>query len=112
MYLALKGMGPTIAPGPDGFPALFFQQYWHIVGKEVTTFCLENLNSDKILGHSNFTSIVLIPKAQNPKNITSFRPISLFTVIYKIVAKAIAIDFKGLLGSVLICRRVLSSQEG
>jgi hypothetical protein len=24
-------------PGPDGFQCIFFQQYWHIVGGDVTT---------------------------------------------------------------------------
>ncbi|KAA3466904.1 non-ltr retroelement reverse transcriptase [Gossypium australe] len=27
VQMALKGMGSTKAPGPDGFPALFFQKY-------------------------------------------------------------------------------------
>ncbi|KAA3453235.1 reverse transcriptase [Gossypium australe] len=40
----LNGMGSTKVPRPDGFPALFFQKYWHIVGKEVLEFCLGILN--------------------------------------------------------------------
>ncbi|KAA3465450.1 reverse transcriptase [Gossypium australe] len=47
IIVALKGMGPLKAPGSDGFPALFFQKYWHIVGKEVLEFCLGVLNDGK-----------------------------------------------------------------
>lgn len=32
---ALKGMRPTKSPGDDGFPALFYQRCWHIVGGKI-----------------------------------------------------------------------------
>ena len=35
IYEALKLMHPNKAPGLDGFTALFFQQYWDVVGKDV-----------------------------------------------------------------------------
>ncbi|KAK8508523.1 hypothetical protein V6N12_044441 [Hibiscus sabdariffa] len=33
VYVVLRTMFPLKAPGLDGFPALFYQQYWYIVGK-------------------------------------------------------------------------------
>ncbi|KAA3468586.1 reverse transcriptase [Gossypium australe] len=72
---ALNGMGPTKAPGLDGFPALFFQKYWHIVGKEV----LENFEWRGRVEATNMTVIVLIPKVQKPTTLVNFRPISLCT---------------------------------
>ncbi|KAA3481359.1 reverse transcriptase [Gossypium australe] len=41
-------------------------------------------------GDFNRIDIVLIPKVPNPTQLVNFRPISLCTVIYKVVAKAIA----------------------
>lgn len=34
MKLAIKGFQPTKAPGPNGFPAIFYQRYWDIIGKK------------------------------------------------------------------------------
>ncbi|KAA3465418.1 reverse transcriptase [Gossypium australe] len=99
VFSALKEMGPTKALGLDGFPALFFQQYWHVVGKEFITFCLGILNNDQDFGKVNSTDIMLIPKIQNPSNLANFRPISLCTVLYKIVAKTIANRFQGIIGN-------------
>ncbi|KAA3456600.1 reverse transcriptase [Gossypium australe] len=88
--IALKGMGPTKAPGSDGFPALFYQRYWHIVGRDVTEFCLGILNENQDFGDFNSTDIVLIPKVLKPMHLVNFRPISLCSIIYKVVAKTIA----------------------
>ncbi|KAH1084560.1 hypothetical protein J1N35_024321 [Gossypium stocksii] len=83
-------MGPTKAPEPDGFPALFFQKYWHIVGKDVSKFCLRILNNGDSFFSFNQMNIVLIPKTSNPTKLGNFRPISLCSVLYKVVAKTIA----------------------
>ncbi|KAH1046373.1 hypothetical protein J1N35_037157 [Gossypium stocksii] len=42
---ALKGMGPTKASKADGFPAIFYQKFWYIIGKDVCDFCLDILNN-------------------------------------------------------------------
>ncbi|KAA3474024.1 reverse transcriptase [Gossypium australe] len=95
---ALKDMGLTKALGKDGFPALFFQQYWHIVGKEVLDFCLGILNGNKGADLVNVTEIVLIPKIPNPSSLVNFRPISLCSVLYKIVAKTIPNRMQNVIG--------------
>lgn len=47
------------------------------------------LNDGRDLDSLNLTDIVLIPKLPNPTSLVNFRPISLSTVLYKIVAKTI-----------------------
>lgn len=42
---AVGQMFPTEAPSPDGFPALFFQKYWDVVGPNTISNCLEILNN-------------------------------------------------------------------
>ncbi|KAA3481590.1 reverse transcriptase [Gossypium australe] len=98
VYAALKGMGPLKAPGSDGFPTLFFQKYWHIVGKEVLKYCLGILNHGKEIESANTTNIVLIPKVSHPITLANFRPISLCTIMYKLVTKTIANRLQDVIG--------------
>lgn len=52
------------------------------------------LNSGKIPEGWNETVIVLIPKNDDLKKVTEYRPISLCNVVYKIISKVLANRFK------------------
>jgi hypothetical protein len=98
---ALFQMFPTKAPGPDGFPAHFFQRNWDLCGNEVTKAVLNILNGIEPPELINYTCIVLIPKVQSPKLLTQFRPISLCNVILKIVSKVQANHLKEILSEII-----------
>ena len=82
--MALKQMYPLKAPGSDGMPSLFFQQFWAISGELVIATVLDFLNHGVCPSDFNKTQIVLIPKVKTPKKVTDYRPISLSNVVYKI----------------------------
>ena len=49
----------------------------------------------------NDTSIVLIPKVDNPEKLKEFRPISLCNVIYKVVPKSLVNRLRPLLDDII-----------
>lgn len=85
----VQSMHHTKAPGEDGLPDLFYQQFWHIIGTNVGAYCLNILNNEGSLSKINHTNIILIPKRLNPVNMTHFRSISLCNVFLKIVTNVI-----------------------
>jgi len=80
-------MFPTKAPGPDGYPAHFFQRHCKVCGDEVTSVVLRVLRGEDDPASINNTFIVLIPKIANAEELGQFRPISLCNVLYKIASK-------------------------
>ena len=94
-------MYPLKAPGSDGMPPLFFEQFWTICGEMVTTTVLDLFNHGVSPPNFNKTHIVLIPKVKTPKKVTDYRPISLCNVVYKIASKAIANRLKKILPSII-----------
>ncbi|XP_042956310.1 uncharacterized protein LOC122292152 [Carya illinoinensis] len=94
----MKALG---SPGPDGFPAIFYQSHWETIGKEVTSFALNVVNDGGSLEGVNETFITLIPKTKDPKRVPDFRPISLCNVIYKIVAKMLSNRLKIVLPDII-----------
>ncbi len=98
---AMKHMGPLKAPGPDGMPPIFFQSYWHVVGKDITAAVLYCLQSGTLLPSLNHTYVTLIPKTKSPERVTEYRPISLCNVVYKLIAKVLANRLKKILPHVI-----------
>jgi hypothetical protein len=87
---ALFQMGPTKAPGPDGFPALFYQKHWTLLKNDICAAVWGFLSGDVIPEGFCDSVLVLIPKVSKPSSLTNFRPISLCNVIYKIASKVVS----------------------
>lgn len=94
---AVPQLGTLKAPGPDGFPSLFFQKYSEVVKSDVCAMVREFFDGPFDLGDLNHTNIVLIPKNTHPETISQYRPISLCNFGYKIISKVLANRLKPLL---------------
>ena len=98
---AVFSIGPHRAPGPDGFSAAFYQQFWSEINpavvKEVDLF----FNEGQLDQLHNHTNLCLIPKIEAPTNMTEFRPIALCNVSYKIISKILVNRLKNHLSSII-----------
>ena len=83
------------------YPLFFYQNYWDLLGEEVTSSVLYFLNSASLPANLNHTFITLIPKVKNPEFIFEFRPISLCNVLYKIFSKVLANRLKKILPNII-----------
>lgn len=86
---ALKMMGFLKTPRPDGFGACFYQSFWHGVGDDVSKAILDFFNGGRLEQSLNWTFIALILKVNDPKSVNEFRLISLYNVLYRIIAKTL-----------------------
>lgn len=82
---ALFQIGDSKAPGPDGMHAVFYKRFWELLGDDLVKEVLAAVNSAEIPEGWNDTTIVLIPKVNNPTLVSQFRPISLCNVVYKVI---------------------------
>ena len=94
MQATLKQMAPLKAPEPYSMPPLFYQNYWELVGGDVTKTILSYLNSAFVPHPLNHTFLTLIPKIKNPISVSNYCPISLCNVLYKIFSKVLANHLK------------------
>lgn len=103
----IKHLHPTKAPGPDGFPALFYQKYWETVGLSLIKNSLLILDHHSAIRNINEAHIALTQKIKNPQTPAQFRPISFCNVFYKVITKTLANKLKIILDGIFHITKVL-----
>ncbi|KAL4332119.1 hypothetical protein GQ457_07G022500 [Hibiscus cannabinus] len=98
---AVFNMGALKAPGPDGYPGIFYQSFWDIIQEDVVNLVFEFFRNGSMPKDINKTNIVLIPKIKNPTKTTHFRPISLCNYSYKVISKILASRLKAFLPEII-----------
>ena len=84
---AIFQMEKNKAPGPDGFPAEFYQKFWEIIKGDIMLMFNDLFHGNLPLFSLNFGVITLIPKLQEVNVIQQYRPICLLNVSFKISTK-------------------------
>uniref|UniRef100_A0A803NT67 Reverse transcriptase domain-containing protein n=1 Tax=Cannabis sativa TaxID=3483 RepID=A0A803NT67_CANSA len=80
-------MHPLKAPGPDGFPGIFYRKYWHTVGPQLCIMVREFFASGVLDKKINHAFICLIPKKVQATQFDHFCPISLCNFSYKVISR-------------------------
>ena len=78
------------SPSPDGFSGHFFPASWQIIGPSMVRAMHQFFILGKLYRASNAYFITLIPKTQAPSSFSNYKPISLLSFTYKIIAKTLA----------------------
>jgi hypothetical protein len=72
------------------FSMAFFQVCWDVIKSDIMRVFQDFYTHSKFVKSLNTTFIALIPKKHGASDLKDFRPISLVTGIYKIIAKVLA----------------------
>ncbi|CAM2096997.1 unnamed protein product [Caretta caretta] len=82
----------------DGLTVEFYHLFWDILGPDLVTVWAESLQSRVLPLSCRRAVLVLLPKKGDLRDLRNWRPVSLLSTDYKIIAKSISLR----LGSVLV----------
>ncbi|RVW99862.1 Transposon TX1 uncharacterized 149 kDa protein [Vitis vinifera] len=88
--MAVFQLNKEKAPGPDGFTIAVYQECWDVIKEDLMRVFLEFHTNGVINQSTNATFIALVPKKSQSFKISDYRPISLVTSLYKIIAKVLS----------------------
>jgi len=89
------------APGPDGFPAEFFQAFWNLIKDDLMALFADFHKGQLPLYSLNFGTIILLPKCKDASTIQQYIPICLLNVSFKIFTKVFTNRISGVANKVI-----------
>ncbi|CAI5942274.1 unnamed protein product [Closterium sp. NIES-65] len=98
---AVKELAPRKSPGADGLPKELFDHNWDLLGPILMDLVRRFAERDE-LPHSVSTAVtILLHKKGEKSELGNYRPITLLSTVYKIIAKVMASRLKAVLHEVI-----------
>lgn len=108
VFEAISQMEHNKAPGPDGFPAEFYKNFWETIKLDLMNLFAQLQQGDLQLYKLNFGIITLLPKKEDVIQIQQYRPICLLNVSFKIFTKVGTNRITGMHTKLLSLRNLFS----
>ncbi|CAM2098380.1 unnamed protein product [Caretta caretta] len=98
---ALCRMPTNKSLGMDGLTVEFYRAFWDVLGPDLVTVWAESLQSGVLPLSCRRAVLVLLPKKGDLRDLQNWRPVSLLSTDYKVVAKAISLRLGSVLADVI-----------
>ncbi|CAM2113264.1 unnamed protein product [Caretta caretta] len=98
---ALRPMPTNKSPGMDGLTGEFYRVFWNVFGPDLVTVWAESLQSRVLPLLCRPAVLALLPKKGDLHDLRNWRPVSLLSMDYKIIAKAISLRLGSVLADVI-----------
>ncbi|CAM4550705.1 unnamed protein product, partial [Caretta caretta] len=98
---ALHRMPTNKSPGMDGLTVEFYRAFWDILGPDLATVWAESLQGGVLPLSCRRAVLALLPKKGDRRDLRNWRPVSLLSTDYKIVAKAISLRLGSVMADVI-----------
>ncbi|CAI5482873.1 unnamed protein product [Closterium sp. Yama58-4] len=98
---ALKEMACDKSPGGDGLPKELFERHWDLLREDFMGF-VKQFESSAVLPEEVQEAVTVLLHKKGPREqVQNYRPITLLSSCYKVVAKLLANRMKRVLGTVI-----------
>lgn len=111
VHLAIKGLAPNRASGPDGLSNEFVKTYWEIIKPDLMKLFQQFYEGSLDLSEYNRAKVIFLAKNEGADTVRDYRPISIINIIPKIISKVLANRLSGSL-PVLISTRQSAFLKG
>ncbi|CAI5481842.1 unnamed protein product [Closterium sp. Yama58-4] len=98
---ALAEMAPGKTPGRDGLPKELWESQWDLLGGQMMQFLKEFERMGSLFKEFSTAVTVLLHKKGAKDDLQNYRPITLPSTVYKLIAKVLANRVKGKLEKVV-----------